>query len=73
MTPATAQLQTLQPDANPVAGIAAMSAAMAFFIFSDVFTKLASAALSVGKVIAIRGLISTLTSCCPQSFSPPNA
>ena len=52
--------QPSRPSAEPnyASGIIAMSAAMAFFVFSDVFTKLATERLPVGQVITLRGAIS---------------
>lgn len=55
--------QTVAKDdtaANNLAGIVAMVGAMAFFIFSDIFSKLSTERLPTGQVIALRGLFSFL-------------
>lgn len=56
----TAPTSTTDTATNSVSGIIAMVAAMAFFIFSDVFSKLATERLPTGQVIALRGVFSFL-------------
>lgn len=48
-----------------IIGISAMVGAMAFFIFSDIFSKLSTEFLPVGEVIALRGLFSFLVFLIP--------
>jgi drug/metabolite transporter (DMT)-like permease len=43
---------------DDIGGIIAIMAAMTCFIFSDVFTKLATQSLPVGQVLALRGMLS---------------
>ena len=55
----------LDPAADSVGGIIAMCLAMTCFIISDVFSKLAAAALPVGEVIVVRGLMTILIVVAP--------
>lgn len=50
---------------DPTAAIAAMCGAMAFFIFSDAFSKLASASLPVSQVLTLRGLYAAIIFAVP--------
>ncbi len=60
---------TFQRQSDPVGGILAMLAAMFCFIFSDVFSKLASEQLPVGQVIALRGAFSVAFAAVPVLFA----
>jgi drug/metabolite transporter (DMT)-like permease len=59
MTDTVASARSFDRPQSNVRGIAAMVAAMCCFVISDTFAKLASAAVPVSEVIAVRGLMST--------------
>jgi drug/metabolite transporter (DMT)-like permease len=59
MTGASILGRAQKTESSSVRGIAAMTGAMCCFIVSDTFAKLASAAVPISELIALRGLFST--------------